>query len=127
MPYGLGHPPRQPVNAYTNENKNLKTIGKRLPNETTFYKNNSVILNVTECHPQLLGTYLEQWTAAIARDYAAKYTNINTGEEMIRIAENYLYDIAKAIWEAYKLNFPENIIEITSQVTYIILHILCIK
>ena len=115
MQYTLGQPPRQPVNPYTNENKNLRTIGKRLPNETSFFKNNSVILNVTECHPQLLDTYLEQWTAAIARDYAARHTNINSGEEMIRIAENYLGDIAKAIWEAYKQNFPEQMNELIMQ------------
>lgn len=109
MPYTLAQPPRQAVDPYTNENKNLRTIGKRLPNEKSFFKNNSVILNVGECHIQLLDTYLEQWTATIARDYVARHTNINSGEEMIGIAENYLGDIAKAIWDACKQSFSDEI------------------
>ena len=109
MTYPLGHIPRLNVNPYTNENKNLRTTGKRIPTEMIFFGTHSVILNVTECHPQLLDTYLEQWTTSIARDYTARHRTISSGEEMIRIAENYIGDVAKGMWEAFKKQFPREI------------------
>ena len=51
----------------------------------------------------------------VIRDYESKHYNITTGEEMIKIAENYLGDIARAAWEAFKANFPEKLAELVTQ------------
>ncbi|PON45172.1 hypothetical protein PanWU01x14_261170 [Parasponia andersonii] len=108
---GSGIPPRTAVDLYTNNNPLVRSTGKRRPPEVSYFGRDSVLLNITECDPQLYDTYLEQWTASVKRDYAQKHEL----EQMIRIAENYLGETAKAAWEAFKLKFPEGVTRIASQ------------
>ncbi|PON68413.1 hypothetical protein PanWU01x14_095650 [Parasponia andersonii] len=111
-----GIPPRTAVELYTNNNPLVRTTGRRRPPEVTFFGKDSVLLNITECDPQLNDTYLEQWTASVKRDYAQKHEiEVEIGEQMIRIAENYLGETAKAAWEAFKTKFPEEVQKIAEQ------------
>ncbi|GLT64485.1 hypothetical protein SLA2020_369760 [Shorea laevis] len=67
--YAGGHPPRQLVQAYTQENPNLRTLGRRKPPEQSYFRSGHVVLNVTEIDPQLLDNYIEQWIVTVIRDY----------------------------------------------------------
>lgn len=97
MDYGQGHPSRREVTPYTNNNPLLRAIGKRRPLE-------------------VYNTYLEQSIVSVKWDYQAKHEmNIETGEAMIRVGENYLGDIARVAWEAFKLKFLDEITRIAAQ------------
>ncbi|XP_031102655.1 uncharacterized protein LOC116006432 [Ipomoea triloba] len=115
MSYNLGHPPRRAVTIYDQNNPNRRTLGKQMPHEVQILSNEPTILNITRVHPQLFDNYIEQWTALIIRDFESKHPYVNDGEEMIKIAENYLGGTARAAWEAFKLKFPDKLAELAMQ------------
>lgn len=76
----------------------------------------AVLLNITECDPQLYDTYLEQWIISVKRDYQARHElDVETWEAMIRIRENYLRGVARAPWKAFKDKFLREIAKIVGQ------------
>lgn len=115
--YEQGHLPKRSIPHYNNSNPLLRTMGRRRPPEVTFLcEKDVVLLNITECNPQLYDTYLEQWIISVKRDYQARHElDVETWEAMIRIRENYLRGVARAPWKAFKDKFLGEIAKIAGQ------------
>lgn len=94
----------------------VRIIGRRRSPEMIFFVKDSVLLNITKCDLQLYDTYLKQWIVFIKRDYQIKHKiKIEIGKTMIRIRENYLGDVTRAAWEAFKDKFSKEVARIASQ------------
>ena len=65
------------------------------------------LLSLTTHDPQKWPTIIEVWSQMVARKYNQLVIQ-NTLVEMYSYFEKFLGEIARAAWEAYKLNYPAN-------------------
>ncbi|KAH7690168.1 hypothetical protein IHE45_02G027600 [Dioscorea alata] len=80
----------------------------RLPEGTIIIqRDNGRLLNLTAHEPQKWTTIIEIWGQMVCRKYdELDYTK--TPVEMYSYLEKFLGEAARAVWESYKLNYPQD-------------------
>lgn len=90
--------------------ENIKPMGRRMPIEEPIRlqegENKGKILNVAAHDPQIWNSAIDIWKGIIVADYIKNYSETDA-ETMYRYMETFLGKSTKAVWEAYKVNFPQ--------------------
>lgn len=88
--------------------ENVKPIEKNANKRTHQLQegdNKGKILNVSTHDPQIWNTLIDLQKGIVVIDYIKSYKDTDA-ETMYKYMKTFLEESAKALWEAYKFNFP---------------------
>ena len=98
------------VNPETPITENIRPMGRRMPIEEPIRLqeggSKGKILNIAAHDPQMWNTVIDLWKGIVVADYIKTYQDTDA-ETMYKYMETFLGESAKALWEAYKSNFPQ--------------------
>ena len=87
----------------------VKPMGKRMPIEEPIILqeggSKGKILNIAAHDPQRWNSVIDLWKGIVVADFIKNYTETDA-ETMYKYLETFLGESFKALWEAYKVEFP---------------------
>ena len=87
----------------------VKPMGKRMPIEEPIILqeggSKGKILNIAAHDPQRWNSVIDLWKGIVVADFIKNYTETDA-ETMYKYLETFLGESTKALWEAYKVEFP---------------------
>ncbi|WMV38461.1 hypothetical protein MTR67_031846 [Solanum verrucosum] len=90
--------------------ENIRPMGRRMPIEEPIRLqeggSKGKILNIAAHDPQIWNAVIDLWKGIVVADYIKTYQDADA-ETMYKYMETFLGESAKALWEAYKSNFPQ--------------------
>ncbi|WMV32520.1 hypothetical protein MTR67_025905 [Solanum verrucosum] len=90
--------------------ENVRPMGRRMPIEEPIRLqeggNKGKILNIAAHDPQMWNAVIVLWKGIVVPDYIKTYQDADA-ETMYNYMETFLGEFTKALWEAYKSNFPQ--------------------
>ncbi|WMV54601.1 hypothetical protein MTR67_047986 [Solanum verrucosum] len=90
--------------------ENVRPMGRRMPIEEPIRLqeggSKGKILNIAAHDPQMWNAVIDLWKGIVVADYIKTYQDADA-ETMYKYMETFLGESAKALWEAYKSNFPQ--------------------
>jgi hypothetical protein len=108
--YNYGNLPRTAMSLDTRaEIPRYRSRGSRMPLEQPVKfaaKNKGQILNITAQDPQQWNHVLDIWEDTVVSTYIKNFQN-QDATEMYKYLETFLGQAAKAVWESYKQNKPD--------------------
>ncbi|KAG5616796.1 hypothetical protein H5410_016620, partial [Solanum commersonii] len=90
--------------------ENVRPMGRRMPIEEPIRLqeggSKGKILYIAAHDPQMWNAVIDLWKGIVVADYIKTYQDVDA-ETMYKYMETFLGESAKALWEAYKSNFPQ--------------------
>ncbi|WMV49054.1 hypothetical protein MTR67_042439 [Solanum verrucosum] len=108
----IGNVPRRRVYRVNPDTvtENVRPMGRRMPIEEPIRLqeggSKGKILNIAAHDPQMWNAVIDLWKGIVVADYIKTYQDADA-ETMYKYMETFLGESAKALWEAYKSNFPQ--------------------